>query len=601
MRRIQLVCLELEGFRSFRRRTLIEFSRGAGLKHLTGENHAEPALGANGAGKSTLWDALTYCWYGTSVRGLKASNLLSWGGDKIWVETALEIDGKLTTILRQGSPDRLSIDGNTATQIDVDRLIGLTKDQLLQSVVFGQGVPLFVDLPGPERGLLLDQVLDLSVWLKATDTATRHHGNLSKALAQTERDLAFFQGKLEGMESAELIQAAIDLWQRDQDRRVEQAIAAVEESESMLAEMKRKVRATKAAYEVLPSPVAMSKQLKGLETSRARFDATYKTLFDRLTNTQNQVRFYQHNNACPECAQAIPRPHAHTRIRKLTTEKIDIEVEIKSNTMQQRMVSEQLQNLEDDVNKLARKREFLMDQRSRAVGDYAAQERIVDGAVTAAETMFEAVNPHIVRRDGLEREREMVETNIASGRIVQRTTQAGLLQTDFWRAAFKRVRLFLVKRVLAQLQIETMAAAAALGLTDWSITFATELETKSGGLRPGIHVIIAAPGGTPAPWEVYSGGEGQRIRLAVALGLASLIQRMAGVMIMTEVWDEPGAWLSQEGVEHLVEYLKHRVLTTGKSLWVSAHGGIQFSSFQEVHCVYKDSTGSHLTLLSSQN
>ena len=194
-----------------------------------------------------------------------------------------------------------------------------------------------------------------------------------------------------------------------------------------------------------------------------------------------------------------------------------------------------------------------------------------------------------------------VEDKIKETKTRKRKTQSLLLSTDFWKAAFKRVRLFMVKRVLAQLEVETASAAIALGLIDWKISFSTELETKSGSVRPGIHITVKSPISPTAPWEVWSGGEGQRVRLAVALGLASLIQRLAGVSIGFEVWDEPSAWLSQEGIEDLLTCLKHRVQITGKSVWLCDHRALSQGAFDEVWQVSKTREGSQIAMISMQD
>ena len=155
---------------------MIELSSGAGLKFLSGANKVEPKLGANGAGKSTIWDAVAYCVTGASVRGVRASDLASWGGGKPRVMTAWEINGEIITIERHGSPERILLEDQPVDQATIDRTLGLSRGRFLQSVIFGQSVPLFIDLSGPERGALLDEVLDLGIWLKAAELASKRHG-----------------------------------------------------------------------------------------------------------------------------------------------------------------------------------------------------------------------------------------------------------------------------------------------------------------------------------------------------------------------------------------------------------------------------------------
>jgi exonuclease SbcC len=246
-----------------------------------------------------------------------------------------------------------------------------------------------------------------------------------------------------------------------------------------------------------------------------------------------------------------------------------------------------------------RKREFFVAQKINAEARHAELERLIESAARACELMLEAPNPHVERLERVQAESKAAALAYKAAQSERRQAVAKQMRMDFWKAAFRRVRLFMVKRILAQLEVETGAAAAALGLIGWKVSFATELETKAGTLRPGIHITVSSPIST-APWEVWSGGEGQRIRLAVALGLASMIQRMAGVSINFEVWDEPTAHLGAEGIDDLFECLRHRVFTTGKSIWICDHGRLSQSAFTEIWQATKTEMGSSIKLISNQ-
>lgn len=604
MRSISLVAIELENFRSFRTRTRIELSSRPGLKFLSGDNKAEPRLGANGAGKSTIWDALSYCLYGVSVKGLKAADLASWGTTSPYVETEWWIDGEPLTIARRGSPNKLYfLDEDKAhpvEQINVDRAIGLSRARFLQSVLFGQGVPLFIDLPGPERGALLDEVLDLGLWLKAADLASKRHTELSRALDAINQEIARSTGKLEGLESLESIQAQIDTWRGEQDKLILRAIANVEEQEAALETTKQKVVTTTTAVVALENPKRLDEQVRIHQQAKADKEARYRELFREQQGAQKQIAFYEHTKNCPECGQTISATYARERLTRLKTLKADSEDRIQGNGAQRRGIEDTLNRLVSEQDKLSRRREFLLEQRTIAAAKFREQERVVESVVNIVEQLMEATNPHTARHAQVTSERIVAQAKLKATQAQKRQSQARLMRLDFWRAAFKRVRLFMVKRVLSQLEVETKAATLALGLVDWTIAFATELETKSGTIRPGIHIQVTSPKAT-APWEAWSGGEGQRIRLAVALGLSSLIQRQAGVSIDFEVWDEPSAWLSPEGIEDLLECLEHRVATTRKSLWVCDHRGLQYSSFSEVWSVTKTEAGSEVDLISDSS
>lgn len=164
--------------------------------------------------------------------------------------------------------------------------------------------------------------------------------------------------------------------------------------------------------------------------------------------------------------------------------------------------------------------------------------------------------------------------------------------SKFWRDAFKRVRLFMTQRALKHLEIEVEAAVASLGLVGWQIQFVTETENKSGGVKQGVQIIVTSPHAPPASWESWSGGEGQRLRTAIAIGFASMLQRMRGVSYRFEMWDEPSAWLSEQGIEDLLGTLRQRAESEQLSLWLVDHRALHATAFDEIWTVSKGTNGS---------
>jgi energy-coupling factor transporter ATP-binding protein EcfA2 len=137
-----------------------------------------------------------------------------------------------------------------------------------------------------------------------------------------------------------------------------------------------------------------------------------------------------------------------------------------------------------------------------------------------------------------------------------------------------------------------------LGLPGWEIKITTEVALKSGDMKPGIHIQISSPH-AKGPWAEQSGGEEQRVRLAVAMGFSAVIQRMAGVWNRLEVWDEPSNWLSEQGVEDLLQCLAYRAETTNKTIWVIDHRSLS-GNFAEVWSVIKDTNGSHIKVIAGE-
>ena len=75
---------------------------------------------------------------------------------------------------------------------------------------------------------------------------------------------------------------------------------------------------------------------------------------------------------------------------------------------------------------------------------------------------------------------------------------------------------------------------------------------------------------------------------------------MAGVRFGFEVWDEPTAWLSSEGIEDLVECLAYRSSTTNKSVWLVDQRAHEVSSFTEIWRVTKTADGSKVSRIATE-
>jgi DNA repair exonuclease SbcCD ATPase subunit len=208
-------------------------------------------------------------------------------------------------------------------------------------------------------------------------------------------------------------------------------------------------------------------------------------------------------------------------------------------------------------------------------------------------------NPHTVALENNRARRKALQGDLRGKQAIIGDLAEAHKQAQFWQDGFKRIRLWLTKRVLGVLELETAAAAGTLGLVDWRIGYSTELELKGGSLKPGIHVQVRSPQ-APGAWTDQSGGEEQRVRLAVSIGFASVVQRMSGTLHALEVWDEPSNWLSEQGVEDLLNCLSYRARTAHKTAWVVDHRSLASGAFQECWSVIKDAGGSRIIVLQAE-
>lgn len=634
-----------------------------GLRLLTGENLVEPRLGANGAGKSSFFDAIFWCLFGTTVRGAKISSVVSWGRAIAKVILELRVGDRKYRLVRSGPPNRIEIDGKTADQGAIESLLGLGKKRFLHSILFGQGLSLFPDLPGPERGEIFDEVLNLSIWQKASAQATAKHGTIEKQLAEKKQDEHYLLGALATIESEERIQERIDNWERQHQAELDifaeraaiwrdEHLARVEEARLNAKRAETDNEAQKDAWRQQGATKAeqlekLEEELKTIQenTEKLSFNpgelkkkeddlkeiekiirdfVKVKTLASReIENYKSSLTSWEEYK-CPACGQSVKDAASiirETKQKIVEREKVISEADILLNKYDIGLITTKkqieefkatqalyyekiatakrdFQRVTQEINRITEEIEQLVKAINKPfVNLWEAKTKQLEAETNPHELSFNVENarqnPYKNSLERAQEDRERLSKELLEVQVGIKVLEQKLISIEYWKQGFKRIRLFYVNQQLALYQAEVQNALSALGLDNWQVIFSTETETKSGTMKLGINIHIKSPKAEGA-WEAWSGGESQRLRLAMAMGLSSLIQSAAGVLYSFEVWDEPTNWLSSNGIEDLLEALRYRAEVNGKCIWIIDHRALQSSSFSEIWIMQKGEDGSKI-------
>jgi DNA repair exonuclease SbcCD ATPase subunit len=73
------------------------------------------------------------------------------------------------------------------------------------------------------------------------------------------------------------------------------------------------------------------------------------------------------------------------------------------------------------------------------------------------------------------------------------------------------------------------------------------------------------------PFDCWSGGEGQRIRIATTLGLSDFIESRRGTNWNILVLDEPTQFLSEQGISDLLKMLREKAKLKDISIYLIDH------------------------------
>lgn len=610
--------LSIDGFRSFREPQVFVFPSEPGLYFMRGDNQAEPRLGGNGAGKSTVWEALHWCLQGRTSRGLKGGEVCSWGrGKGTSVAFAFEAptgEGEVVAT-RQWGPIRHYAEhaaGGQKTELSkgddfVLGWLGLADDQFAHCVLMAQGQPMFLDLKPEPRASLFAGVLGLDRWVESSARAGRMASDEDARLRRLERELAAAEARLGALADGVDTRAA-DRWEAEREERLQKLAREHEQFMEYSTAKEDLTHAEKLAEEARATlrGTLVSDKLKGhlrdaregAEEVRRRLAAEQRS----LDEAERRLGGSEAQEVCPTCGQRIGKAEhlAHVRKARAEVDAADekvaaLYVEVNDAAGWLAEIEKQVaeaQDAEDRARQAVRDAEYALSDARR---HKLQEDQMLDRIEYEAERLEKQVNPHL---GAAERAREAVEEARSALEEARRAAEASARRHSLlalWVRGFKEVRLQEMAEALTELEIEVNSACAALGLVDWEIGFAVDRESKSGSLQRGFAATVSSPaGGERVPWEAWSGGESQRLRLAAQMGLADMIRSRTRCPLPLEVWDEPTQGLSPEGAQDLFEALASRAAAEGRQVWIVDHRNHAFGGFAGGADVVKTAAGSRV-------
>lgn len=600
--------ITLEDFKSYAGKHEFVFPTEAGLYFLTGSNDVEPRLGSNGAGKSTLLDAIYWCLYGKTLRGLKASDVVTWGKKSCSVTVLLVCGHTTVSITRTQNPNSLELDSRPVEQKDIDKYIGLTPDAFTYSVMMPQYNQSFFELTPTNKLTLFSGILNLDEWLTYSKKAAELTAEFEAEINNHSRQIGGLEIAIEAAaREATMLEQSMDEFDVDHKKITDQIkiqmsqstrlLAEVTEEHELLIKQQTELNSTiEELYDVLKDKEALLEKYKSKKSNLKTDIAVLASKLDAATKKAKNLN--QVGADCPVCLQKVDKDHLKKesikaeREAKIIYSKIDeqeteldlIDQKLAESTKQYSIQHNEITALQADERKCGQQIKW-------CEMEAATLQQKIDGFNIQIEKKPD--NPYIAllaeKRSKLKGYKEKQVT--LNSMITKLETEHEAC--SFWISGFKRLRLHIIEDTLNALEIEVNNSLTNLGLVGWSIEFDVERENKSGSITKGFVVLVRAPGQLePTRLEAWSGGESQRLQLACDLGLANLIMQQAGLKNTIEFYDEPSKHLSKAGLVDLAETLHQRAIDDGKRIFLVDHNMPEFGEFADVITVTKGEEGS---------
>lgn len=620
---MRLLGITCTNFRSFKGTERFSFPEGPGLYFMQGINLVDPRLGANGAGKSTVWEAILWCLYGKLSNGLKAGDVCNWDVPKgVKVELDFLLDEESTTvwtITRTWGPNSWTL-RYEADHITDEETVDLTKDEsnfvlgavrlefkpFLHCILMAQGEDMFLDLKHDQQATLFSEVMNLDSWMVLSSAASKKASAQDLVTRKYERQLAEIVGQLSSQKD---FQGSVEEFE---DRRRARLKALERPYADKLAERGKAKRGLDddkrhedECRESLRKAVAQMDEAEPImRKARELIDnavRAHEGARIAAENATKAVKALKRDEVCQQCGSRMdPEEYGRhlSKLVKLERQALDdLEHSDEAFRKIQKEAATMSEKWERYQSEVRNKLEPALQDAERAVRStrtwLLTLDKELDRMEEDAEAIEKEVNPFLdvqakAKEEGVRLRREERETQRALD-----TSMEKYELYSYWVKGFKELRLSLIAEALTELEIEVNSCVTALGLVGWELQFNVDKETKGGTLQRGFSVQVISPSNKrPTPWEAWSGGEAQRLRIAATMGLSNLIRSRMGCNLNLEVWDEPSQGLSPQGVQDLLESLEHRATQESRQIWIVDHTSYSFGGFAGGATITKTKKGS---------
>lgn len=588
-----------------------------GLLLLQGVNEDDPSAKSNGAGKSSVPDALFWCLYGETARGVS--------GDAV-VNNKVGKDCHVQTILADGTEkyivDRYRKDSKNKnalhvhqvssgtdltkgtdkeTQLVINKILGCSIDVFTSAVYSGQEK--MVDLPGST-----DKYLKLLI---------------EEAAGVEELAEAYLEArKLLQVANVKLATVSAGLEMANRNKLTAEEGLEVGEGLHKKFEDERKDKARTELAKVLP----INTQIDSIKKAMAVFDATvknarhkeltdvladYKKSFDHKTTLLNQERrdsilmssaktvaeAYKHTweaekakledianqvgKPCGECAKPYCEHdlEAAKKLREESTEKAKAALMEKLKEL--RAVGEQhaastkavneyeVANV-SEVSEELRKLNAEIAQQEVYVRGIAVLERDIDDIKAVARLRMTEANPYAKSVEVMKSRIALYDTEIAESKAKVAEAEDGVeLYTDATKVFGPAgVRAHILDTVTPFLNEQTGDYLTTLSDGNIHANWSTLAKTAKGELREKFNIEVTNDHGAKS-FQGMSGGEKRKVRLATAMALQDMVASRATKPLNIFVADEIDHALDESGLERLMTVLDKKAKERGTVLVIS--------------------------------
>ena len=486
-------------------------------------------------------------------------------------------------------------------QRELEKLItGMNFTAFQCCVMYGRDFMNFPDLKPYERAKTLTDIRGLEKYVSASKNAADIAKSIGANVTSSQELYKEKEGELKGLRTInyEYDIKAFEDNKREEMEGIKLDIGAYKSSlDKIVKEESEKIKQLKADLALKNKSLAILNKFlednprslveKEMETNRKNFyqlDADKKFRQDKISHLENEKgELTKHGEGpCPFCTQIISGALLRSRVDQISLDIMGLKDDISG-------IVEDLSKLTEEHNALSRKLDEIdkYDRDSRNTEKKipeleasiqkilsAPEKERLDTTIKNLEKDLkekeQEANPYLEKENQRKEAIKAVGVQLRSIKKEMDTLQQEKSLYEKLAEAFKRMRLSLFETMIEQLE-DLIQQYLSNYSSELNVKLATERETKSGTLKEEFHIAIIDSNGQEMSYEMYSGGEKQKLRLSIARALAQFIEEDCGRGFNIIAFDEPNDALDDIGKETNFNLFQDLANKEGKVVLVTDH------------------------------
>lgn len=345
---MKLKNLTVKGFGAFKSETTFELL----------EKQLYLVTGRNGSGKSTFFiDALHYLFTGRPYSDKKAEDWINDECKECLVSATFD-KGVIERVRNSNGGTTIRINGKVVHQAEVDAFVGLSKDLLCSSVLFGQGFKGFVFFKDSEKKDFITKI-GLSFMDLYIDASEALLAEVNEELSATETLIMEMKQKwnetlqerkrLEALDKNIGNKEAVKKKLQELNHRVEDCLKVKRSKDEYIAKLTRLVESQSLKLSELADQIHQKTREKDTHV------ISRQGLKDSIQELTKNRRILLDSESCPFCATPLKGAQKHRSIAKLDKELMVLKTKYDEHKKAEALLCE-------EIDRMTAEREMILKQ-----------------------------------------------------------------------------------------------------------------------------------------------------------------------------------------------------------------------------------------------